>query len=127
MRLRGLPLAMIGLFAVAAAVAAGPGLAASDPDRLADIARERMEADGVAGVVIVLIADGRPVWTGAFGMADPAAGLAMTTDALFRVESISKPVTAWGVVRLALSGQLDLDAPIDACLTRWHLPEAAAR
>ena len=38
------------------------------------------------GVVIALIADGAPVWNGAFGMADPVAGLAMTADTLFRVE-----------------------------------------
>ncbi len=82
-----------------------------------------MATDGVAGAVIVLIEDGAPSWTGAFGMADPAASLAMTTDTLFRVESISKPVTAWGVMRLAETGRLDLDAPIGACLTRWHLPE----
>jgi CubicO group peptidase (beta-lactamase class C family) len=30
-------------------------------------------------------------------------------------------------MRLAESGQLDLDAPSGACLTRWHLPAAAAR
>lgn len=127
MTLRDLLPATIRIFIMAAAVAMGPGLAASDPDRLGDIARQRMEADGVAGVVIALIADGKPVWTGAFGMADPVAGLAMNADALFRVESISKPVTAWGVMRLAESGQLDPDAPIGACLTRWHPPEAAAR
>ena len=69
-----------------------------------------MAADGVPGMVIALLAGG-PIWTAAFGMADPAAGLAMTADALFRVESISKPVTAWGATRLAESGRLDLDAP----------------
>jgi CubicO group peptidase (beta-lactamase class C family) len=127
MMLWGLFLATIRIFVMAAALATAHGVSASDPDRFGDIARARMEADGVPGVVIALIADGKPVWTGAFGMADPPAGLAMNTDALFRVESISKPVTAWGVMRLAEAGQLDLDAPIGACLTRWHLPEAAAR
>ena len=85
-----------------------------------------MATDGVAGAVIVLIEDGAPIWTGAFGMADPAAGLAMTADALFRVESISKPVTAWGAMRLAETGRLDLDAPVGACLRRWQPPEEAA-
>jgi len=84
-----------------------------------------MAADGVAGAVIVLIEGGAPVWTGAFGMADPAAGRPMAADALFRVESLSKPVTAWAAMRLAEAGQLDLDAPVDACLTRWTLPAGA--
>jgi CubicO group peptidase (beta-lactamase class C family) len=79
------------------------------------------------GAVVVLIEGGAPVWTGAFGMADPATGRPMTPDALFRVESISKPVTAWGAMRLAETGRLDLDAPIDDCLTRWSPPEGADR
>jgi CubicO group peptidase (beta-lactamase class C family) len=86
-----------------------------------------MPADDVAGAVVVLIEGGAPVWTGSFGMADPATGRPMGPDALFRVESISKPVTAWGAMRLAETGRLDLDAPIGDCLTRWHLPDGAAR
>lgn len=125
MTLSGLLLPTVRILVMAAALATAPGVAASDPDRLGDIARARMEANGVPGVVIALIADGKPVWFGAFGMADPVAGLAMTADTLFRVESISKLVTAWGVMRLAESGRLDQDAPIGACLTRWHLPEGA--
>ncbi|WP_188129930.1 serine hydrolase domain-containing protein [Roseovarius litoreus] len=92
-------------------------------DRLTRTADDRIAADGVAGAVIVLIEGHAPVWTGAFGMADPAAGRLMASDAVFRVESISKPVTAWGALRLAETGRLDLDAPIDDCLTRWSPPE----
>ena len=94
--------------------------------RLSQTVPERMARDDVAGVVIVLIEGGAPVWSGAFGAADPATGRPMTAEALFRVESISKPVTAWGAMRLAEAGRLDLDQPIRACLTRWRLPDAAA-
>lgn len=83
---------------------------------------DRMARDGVPGLVIALLRGGAPVWTGAFGMADPASGRAMTEDALFRVESISKPVTAWAVMRLATTRRLDLDAPVTACLQRWQPP-----
>ena len=37
-------------------------------------------------------------------------------------DRLSKPVTAWGVMRLVESGQLELDAPVEQYLTRWHLP-----
>ncbi|MFD1195451.1 serine hydrolase domain-containing protein [Seohaeicola saemankumensis] len=87
----------------------------------------RMAADDVVGAVVMLIEDRALVWTGTFGMADPATGRPMGPDALFRVESISKPVTAWGAMRLAETGRLDLDAPIGDCLKRWHLPDGAAR
>ncbi|SDI39746.1 serine hydrolase domain-containing protein [Lutimaribacter saemankumensis] len=93
-------------------------------ERLTQVVPQRMERDDVAGAVMVLIEDGNPVWTKAFGMADPTTGRLMSADALFRVESIAKPVTAWGAMRLAEKGLFDLDAPIDECLKRWRLPAA---
>jgi CubicO group peptidase (beta-lactamase class C family) len=110
-----------------------PGAALAQADgsalaqRLAEMIPARMAADRVAGAVVVLIEGGVPVWTGAFGMANPQAGSAMTPDALFRVESISKPVTAWGAMRLARTGRLNLDAPISDCLVRWRPPEGAGQ
>lgn len=62
--------------------------------RLSETATARIESDGVAGAVIVLLLNGEAVWAGAFGMADLQRGVTMTEDALFRVESLSKPVTA---------------------------------
>ena len=67
---------------------------------------------GVPGAALALVRDGRVVWTGAYGVADRASGRAMTTDAVFRAESISKSVTAWGVLRLVAEGRLGLDAPV---------------
>lgn len=118
---------LVALLLAATPVLPDVGADGTLSDRLTDIVEARIAADGVAGAVVVLIEGGAPVWTGAFGMADPAAGRPMTAEALFRVESISKPVTAWGAMRLAETGRLDLDAPIDDCLTRWSLPEGAGR
>ncbi len=104
-----------------------PATAQSDPGpiatRLTETALSRMAADDVSGAVIVLLQGGKPVWTGAFGLADPATGRAMEADDLFRVESLSKPVTAWGAMRLAETGRLDLDAPVEDCLARWTPPD----
>lgn len=92
-------------------------------ERLPQIARRRMASDGVPGLVMTLLRDGAPVWTEAFGLADTERGREMTADTIFRVESISKPVTAWGAMRLVERGRLDLDAPISDCLVRWRPPE----
>lgn len=40
----------------------------------------------------------------------------------FQVASLSKWVTAWGVMTLVEAGRLDLDAPVETYLTRWRLP-----
>jgi CubicO group peptidase (beta-lactamase class C family) len=97
-------------------------LQAAPSDRISDTVQARMASDGVPGVVVVVLENGVPAWTRAFGYADPARGREMTADALFRVESISKIVTAWGAMRLAEVGRLDLDAPATDCLPRWTPP-----
>jgi CubicO group peptidase (beta-lactamase class C family) len=48
----------------------------------------------------------------------------MTPTTVFRVASISKSVTAWGVLRLAEQGKINLDSPAEAYLPTWPLPPA---
>lgn len=79
---------------------------------------------GVPGVSIALIRDGEPVWSGTYGYADLAEKRPMGADAIFRAESISKSVTAWGVMRLVEQGLLNLDDPVQHYLGSWTLPES---
>ena len=124
-RLRDAALTVMAMLVLIASAVAAQDVASPLRTRLSETASARIATDGVAGAVIVLLRNGEAVWTGAFGMADPERGIRMTEDALFRVESLSKPLTAWGAMRLAETGRLGLDAPIDVCLTRWRLPEGA--
>src|SRR6056297_1117270 len=55
---------------------------------------------GVPGVTIALIDNGMISWSEAFGMADLDEEVLMTTKTICRVESISKSVTARGVMKL---------------------------
>ncbi|AZQ59336.1 class A beta-lactamase-related serine hydrolase [Maribacter sp. MJ134] len=45
-------------------------------------------------------------------------------NTVFQVASLSKFVSAIGVMKLVQDGKLDLDVPIDQYLTRWHLPKS---
>ncbi len=76
----------------------------------------------VPGVGIALVRDGEVAWSGAYGAADAVSGRPLTPDTRFRAESISKPVTAWGVLRLVEQGQVDLDDPVTRHLTSWQPP-----
>lgn len=49
-------------------------------------------------------------------------GDAVDANTVFQTASLSKWVTAWGVMALVEQGKLDLDAPISNYLTRWKLP-----
>lgn len=45
----------------------------------------------------------------------------------YQVASVSKAVTAWGVMRLVQEGKLSLDEPVIAHLKRWRFPGSDAR
>lgn len=74
---------------------------------------------GVPGATVALVRDGELVWSGAYGYADRQNDREITVDAVFRAESISKSVTAWGVLRLVEEGRLELDAPMQRYLDDW--------
>lgn len=91
---------------------------------LDDFMPEVMRQYGVPGACIALLRDGELVWSGAYGYLDLENDREMTVDAIYRVESISKSLTAWGILRLVEEGRLDLDAPVQDYLTSLALPES---
>jgi CubicO group peptidase (beta-lactamase class C family) len=82
-----------------------------------------MKLYGIPGCNIALVKDGEIVWTDAYGYADVTSGRAMTVDTPMSVQSITKSVTAWGVLRLAEKGFIDLDAPVSQYLKSWQFPQ----
>lgn len=51
-------------------------------------------------------------------------GKTVDRNTVFQVASLSKFVSAIGVMKLVQDGKLDLDVPINQYLTRWHLPKS---
>ena len=51
-------------------------------------------------------------------------GDSVDSETLFQVASLSKWISAWGVMTLVEAGKLDLDAPVATYLRRWALPES---
>lgn len=78
-----------------------------------------IDAAEQGAVAFVLIEKGK-----IFGEHYVSAGTPVTRDTLFQLASLSKWVTALGVLKLATDGKLDLDAPVSRYLTRWQLPES---
>ncbi len=54
-----------------------------------------------------------------------SVGAPVTGDSRYQVASLSKWITAWGIMSLVEAGKLDLDAPVSRYLTRWQLPLGA--
>jgi len=81
-----------------------------------------LRESGVPGIAVGVVENGRVAFTRGYGLADRAANRPMTPRTLLNFASISKPVTAWGVLRLVDAGSLPLDAPVGPLLHRWQLP-----
>lgn len=64
------------------------------------------------GVQVAVAVDGKLVWSEGFGYADLERRARVTRTSQFRVGSVSKPLTASGLVLLVEHGKLDLDAPV---------------
>ena len=71
-----------------------------------------MEKAGVPGLSIAVIRDGKTAWTGSFGVRNTATNEPVTENTLFNVGSLSKPVFAYGVLKLVDAGKLKLDEPL---------------
>lgn len=113
--------ALILSFLWPALAAAGPALEAQATavERAAPAALARHGAQGAA---VAIVDGGQSAWVGGFGVVDRSSGAPVLADTVFPVASVTKPVTAWAILRLAAEGRFDLEAPISNYVTRWHLP-----
>jgi len=51
-----------------------------------------------------------------------SAGKPVDRNTVFQVSSLSKWISAFGIMKLVEDGKLDLDTPVSKYLTRWQLP-----
>ncbi len=71
-----------------------------------------MAETSIPGLSAAIVLDGDLRWSQGFGMADLENSSPATSLTLFRLGSISKPITATAVLQLWERGKLDLDAPV---------------
>ena len=84
---------------------------------------DRMKHYRVPGVSVAVINEGKIEWAKGYGVKETGGQDPVTSETLFQAASISKPVTALGVLRLVEKGILDLDAPVNDKLVSWKVPE----
>ena len=80
--------------------------------RLEKLIPQLMTDGGVPGISVLLIHDNKVFWQRAFGVANAETKQPITEDTIFEAASLSKPVFAYGVLKLADAGKLDLDTPL---------------
>lgn len=73
--------------------------------------RQLMTEHGIPSVVVASAKGGRIVWEEAFGLANRERHVAATPTTMYSLASISKPLTATGLMVLVQRGAVKLDAP----------------
>ncbi|WP_336959005.1 serine hydrolase domain-containing protein [Chryseobacterium contaminans] len=86
------------------------------------VALEASQNNNVPGVAIAVIQNGKVAWTQCVGLADIESKKPITTETIFNVGSVSKMVSAWGLMQLTEKGFVTLDEPVAPLLVRWKLP-----
>lgn len=99
-----------------------PMLGAGDVAAIDGMFQAAVDRGEIPGVVAAVMNKDQILYLGAFGKQDAARGLPMSKDTLFRIASMTKPVTSVGIMMLYEQGKLRLDDPVGD-----HLPAYKGR
>lgn len=116
----------VALYTAAAALAQLP--MASKPEEVGfsskrletahEVFKANVEAKRSPGSVLLIARNGKIAFYDAVGFQDRAAGTPMKKDSIFRIASMSKPITTVAAMILAEEGKIDVGAPV-----AQYLPE----
>ena len=101
-----------------------PGEVGLDTDRLGRIDahfREFVDDGRLPGWLVAVARRGKVAHLSTYGHRDREEGLPVEADTLFRIYSMSKPVTSMAAMMLYEEGAFELKDQV-----KWHLPEFAA-
>jgi CubicO group peptidase (beta-lactamase class C family) len=92
-----------------------PAGAHFNPEKLAkvgDYLREQIAGGKIPGAIVLIQQHGKPVYHEFFGVRDVATKEPMTDDTIFRLFSMTKPITSVVAMQLIDAGKMSLDDPV---------------
>jgi CubicO group peptidase (beta-lactamase class C family) len=88
------------------------GLSSERLERIGSVVEQSINEGRIAGAVALVARHGKIAYFKAFGMADREAKKPMRTDNIFRICSMSKPITSVAVMMLYEEGRFMLNEPV---------------
>jgi CubicO group peptidase (beta-lactamase class C family) len=101
------------------------GLDAAGLERAGALFRQAVEKKQIAGAVLLVARHGKLACLEAVGMQDAEASMPMTPGTIFRIASMTKPITSTAIMILADQGRLDLSDPISRFLPEFKYMKVA--
>src|ERR1700736_6208705 len=103
------------------------GLSSERLARISATLKADIEAGRIPGAVIAIARHGKLVALDAYGWRDKAAGVAMTTDTIFNIASMTKPMTTVGALMLYEQGRILIDDPLAKYFPKFADARVVAR
>jgi len=103
------------------------GLSADRLERIATVVQHDIGDKRIAGAVTLVVRHGKVAWFKAQGMSDREAAKAMPADAMFRICSMTKPITSVAVMMLYEEGKFLLDDPVSKYLPEFKNPRVLVK
>ena len=88
------------------------GFSSERLSRINEFFQAQIDKKAIPGAVVVVGRNGKTVYSQALGSQDREKNIPMKTDAIFRIASMTKPITSVAVMMLAEEGKIDLLAPV---------------
>jgi CubicO group peptidase (beta-lactamase class C family) len=122
-------IAMTAAFAqdVPAAKSESVGLSSERLERIGAAVQRSIDDNRIAGAVTFVSRRGRVAWFKAQGMADREAAKPMRTDTMFRICSMTKPITTLAAMILYEEGRFLLDDPVSKYLPEFKNPKVLVK
>jgi CubicO group peptidase (beta-lactamase class C family) len=103
------------------------GMSSERLARIGEVLKADIAAGRIPGAVIAIARHGKLVALDAYGWRDKAAGVAMTTDTIFNIASMTKPMTTVGGLMLYERGQLLIGDPLSKYFPKFANMRVATR
>jgi len=88
------------------------GLSSAGLAKIGDWMRAEVAAKKMPGAVVMVVRGGKLAYVEAVGQRDPSLAAPMQVDDIFRIYSMTKPLTSVAAMMLVEQGRLNLDAPV---------------
>ena len=99
------------------------GLSSERLERIAATVQRNIDDKRIAGAVTLVSRRGKVVWFKPQGMMDREANKPMRADAMFRICSMTKPITSLAVMMLYEEGHFLLEDPVSKYLPEFKNPK----
>jgi CubicO group peptidase (beta-lactamase class C family) len=103
------------------------GLSSERLERISTTVQRSIDDKRVAGAVTLIVRHGKVAWFKSQGMLDREAGKPMRPDALFRICSMTKPITSVAVMMLYEEGRFLLNDPVSKYLPEFKNPKVLVK